>query len=280
MWAFGCSILGVWVRSKKAAKVELFDRVDRRDLVHRELHLLGLAIVSICVLAAGLALLAYPAVFSHSAVLTGSTSKICFFAFCGLSLLLVAYLWDRHEVVRRLRSEIEMERLRHAEYRFQAGNDLLSALPGFNQFQDRLVMEYRRASGLGASFCVLVIKVRPAISNSDVAEFTLALGDAVKSISHRLRREDSLYRFCADAFGIILPGLRPEDTKIVASRLEEGLRDAAGAANRFSSILKIFSYPENASTAHELEMAVRSVLPSDLISEPLVDSMVSMSQGR
>ena len=69
-------------------------------------------------------------------------------------------------------------------------------------------MEYRRASGLGASFCVLVIKVTPAISNSDVAEFTLALGDAVKSISHRLRREDSLYRFCADAFGIILPGLR------------------------------------------------------------------------
>src|SRR5277367_1861260 len=109
--------------------MELFDRVDRRDLDHRELHLLGLAIFSICVLAAGLALLAYPAVFSHSALLTGSTSKICFFAFCGLSLLLVAYRWDRHKVVRHLRYEIDMERLRHAEFRFQAGNDLLSALP-------------------------------------------------------------------------------------------------------------------------------------------------------
>jgi hypothetical protein len=62
----------------------------------------------------------------------------------------------------------------------------------------------------------------------------------------------------------------------LASRLDEGLRDVSGAANRFSSVLKIFSYPQNGSTAHELEMAVRSVLPSDLISEPLVDSMVAM----
>jgi GGDEF domain-containing protein len=260
--------------------MDLFDRVDRRDLDRRELHLLGLAIVSICMLAAGLALLAYPAVFSQSAVLTGFTSKICFFAFCGLSLLLVAYLWDHHKVVRRLRYEIDMERLRHAEYRFQAGNDLLSALPGFNQFQDRLVMEYRRASGLGGSFCVLVVKLTPAVDTSDITQITLALGDAVKAISHRLRREDSLYRFCADAIGIILPGLLPEDAKSVSSRLEEGLRDAAGAATRFSSVLKIFSYPQNASTAHELEMAVRSILPADLISEPLVDSLVSMSVDR
>lgn len=260
--------------------MKLFDRVDRRDLDRRELHLLILAMISIGMLAAGLALLAYPAVFSHSAVLTGSTSKICFFAFCGLSLLLVGYLWDRHKVVRKLRNEIDMERLRYAEYRFQAGNDLLSALPGFNQFQDRLVMEYRRASGLAGSFSVLVIKLTPAVNSSDIAEITLALGDAVKAISHRLRREDSLYRFCADAFGIMLPGLKPEDTKSMAARLEEGLRDAAGAANRFSAVLKVFSYPQNASTAHELEMAVRSVLPADLISEPLVDSVVSMSADR
>lgn len=260
--------------------LKLFDRIDRRDLDRRELHLLGLAVFSIGMLAAGLALLAYPAVFSHSAVLSGSTSKICFFAFCGLSLLLVAYLWDRHKVVRRLRYEIDMERLRYAEYRFQAGNDLLSALPGFNQFQDRLVMEYRRATNLAGSFCVLVIKLTPAVGGSDIAELTLMQGDAVKSISYRLRREDSLYRFCTDAFGIILPGLKPDDTKLVTARLEEGLRDAAGATNRFSAVSKVFSYPQNASTAHELEMAVRSVLPSDLISEPLVDSVVSMSPDR
>lgn len=127
---------------------------------------------------------------------------------------------------------------------------------------------------------MLVIKLTPAVNSSDVAELTLAQGDAVKAISYRLRREDSLYRFCSDAFGIILPGLKPEETKNVTTRLEEGLRDAAGAANRFSSVLKVFSYPHTASTAHELEMAVRSVLPSDLISEPMVDSVVSMSPDR
>ena len=263
--------------SKQVAKVETFDRVDRRGLGDRERHLLGFAIFSICVLATGFALLAYPAVFAHTAVITGPTSKVCFFSFCGLSVLLVAYLLDRYRVVRRLRLEIDAERVRHEEYRFQAGNDLLSALSGFNQFQDRLMMEYRRASGLGSSFSVLVIKLTPAVNSGDVAELTLAFGDAVKSISHRLRREDSLYRFCSDAFGVLLPGLKPEDAKAVSTRLDEGLRDVAGAANRFSSVLKIFSYPQNGSTAHELEMAVRSVLPSDLISEPLVDTMVPMS---
>lgn len=261
-------------------KVELFNRIDRRNLDTRELQLLVLAIISICLLAAGLALLAYPAVFSHSALLTGYTSKICFFAFCALSVLLVGYLWDRHKVVQRLRYEIDMERVRYAEYRFQAGNDLLSALSGFNQFQDRLVMEYRRAMGLGGSFCVLVIKITPSVDVTDIADLTSALGDAVKAISHRLRREDSLYRFCADAFGIILPGLKPDAAKTVSARMEEGLRDAAGASSRFSSVLKTFSYPQNASTAHELEMAVRSVLPDDLISEPLVDSSVPTSSER
>src|SRR5579863_10121691 len=108
------------MRSKGTLRMEVFDRVDRRDLSQRERHLLGFAIFSICMLAAGFALLAYPAVFAHTAVITGSVSKVCFFSFCGLSVLLVAYLLDRYKVVRHLRYEIDLERLRHAEYRFQA----------------------------------------------------------------------------------------------------------------------------------------------------------------
>ena len=254
--------------------MHVFDRVDRSELDRRELQLLVLAVISICMLGAGIALLAYPTIFTASAMLTGPSLKICFFAFCGMCILLVGYLLDRHFVVRKLRQQIEMERRQYAEFRFQAGRDLLSALPRFNQFQDRLVMEYRRASNLSGSFSVLVIKLTPAINSTDEDEISAAFGDAVKAVSHRLRREDSLYRFCADAFGIILPGLKYDDAKNITGRLEEGLRDAAGASNRFSSVLKVFTYPQQVSTAHEMESAVRSILPADMVSEPVVDQGV------
>ncbi len=59
------------------------------------------------------------------------------------------------------------------------------------------------------------------------------------------------------------------------ARLAEGLADAAGAVPRFASEIKIFNYPQTAATAHELEQAVRSLLPKELVSEPsIADSFV------
>ena len=251
--------------------MRLFDRVERENLDRRELQLLVLAIGCILLLAAGLALLAYPVIFSHSFVLAGWTLKVYFFGFCGLCILLVGYLWERYRVVRGLRQQIGYELRRYAEFRQQAGRDLLAALPRFNQFQDRLVMEHRRASNLAEPFSVLVIKLTPAIDLSDQGEITAAFGDAARAVTGKLRREDSLYQFCPDAYGAILPGMGPDDARSVAGRLDEGLRDAEGAANRFSAIVKVFNYPQHGSTAHELEEAVRSVLPPDLVSEPTLE---------
>jgi hypothetical protein len=62
-----------------------------------------LVIVTIIVLATGLALLMYPAVFSNQAVPSGRTLRIGFFGFCALSVLLVGYLVDRQMTIRQLR---------------------------------------------------------------------------------------------------------------------------------------------------------------------------------
>ncbi|MGB0037214.1 MAG: hypothetical protein WBP79_17240 [Candidatus Acidiferrales bacterium] len=252
--------------------MKLFDTVERENLDRRELQLLILAMACIVLLAAGLALIAYPVIFSHALIVSSTTLKVCFFGFCLLCVLLVGYLWERHQVVRRLRHQIEFEQRRYAEFRFQTGRDLLAALPGFNQFQDRLVMEYRRSANLSEAFSVLVVKLTPAVNIADLSEVTAAVGDAVKAITHRLRREDSLYHFTPDAFAIIQPGTKTADSRHIAGRIEEGLLDASGAANRFSAVVKVFNFPEHAATAHELEMSVRSMLPADLISEPAVES--------
>lgn len=251
--------------------MRVFDRVERENLDRRELQLLVLAIGCIVLLAVGLALLAYPVAFSHSFVPAGLTLKVYFIGFCGLCILLVGYLWERYRMVRRLRQQISFEMQRHIELRQQAGRDLLAALPKFNQFQDRLVMEYRRASNLSEPFSVLVIKLTRAIELSDQGDVTAAFGDAAITVTRKLRRQDSLYQFCPDAYGAILPGLEDDQARGVALRLEEGLRDAAGAANRFSSVVKVFNYPQHAATAHELEQAVRSMLPPDLVSEPMIE---------
>lgn len=257
--------------------MQFFDSVEKENLDRREFHLVVLAIGSILLLAAGFALLAYPMVFARSKVLTGWTLKVCFFGFCGLCLLLVSYLWQRYRVVCRLREQIDLERRRSAECRRQAAQDLLAALPRFNEFQDRLMMEYRRTLAGSDSFSVLVILLTPAISVPDQAEIMAAFGDAVKAMSRRLRREDSLYSFSPEAFGAILPGVTLEHARGLAGGLEDALRDAAGVANRFSAFVKVFNYPQHAATARELEHAVRSMLPKDHIPEPVVETPIMVA---
>jgi GGDEF domain-containing protein len=254
--------------------MKLFDTVERENLYRREFQLLVLATSIIAILASGLALLAYPVIFSHTVVVANTTLKVCFFGFCALSILLVGYLWERHHVFVQLRTQIDLEQKRYLDFQRQAGHDFLSALPAFNQFQDRLVMEYRRAERVADSFSVLVIKLSASHDLSDPGDIAAAFGDAAKAVGRKLRREDTLYRFSSDAFGVILPELKTNDARSVLTRLSEGLRDSAGAANRFSFVVKLFNYPEHGATAHELELAVRALLPMDLISEPSINAVL------
>jgi len=64
--------------------VRLFDTIHPDQLDRRELQLTLLACCTILVLGAGLALLMYPLVFSHSS----SILRNAFYGFCGLSALL------------------------------------------------------------------------------------------------------------------------------------------------------------------------------------------------
>ena len=61
--------------------MNVFDRIDSKELDRRELQLWLLAITTILILTVGMALLMYPTVFYEPLILTSSTLRKAFFGF-------------------------------------------------------------------------------------------------------------------------------------------------------------------------------------------------------
>ena len=112
---------------------------------------------------------------------------------------------------------------------------------------------------LKLSVLVVSIKLRPAFSETSLG--MSALGDAAKAVSRKLREEDSIFILRPAFFGAILPGIGQADAKRISGRIAEGLSDAAGASDRFSFKIEAISYPEQTSSAHDLELVVSGWLP-------------------
>jgi GGDEF domain-containing protein len=231
------------------------------DLERREFHLSIFAAFTIAVLTGGLALLMYPAVFS--APEGSETAKIAFYGFCALSCLLVAYIIDRQLTIHRLRVQLAIANRKASEAMRQASADLLSTMPNFNTFEDRLTMEFRRAAAADLKLTVMVvaIKLQGAFSGPDLN--SSALGDAAKAILRKLREQDSIFIIRAAHFGVILPGLGQAGIPQVSKRIAEGLSDAAGANERFTFKIDTISYPEQTSSAQDMDLAVSGCLPEN-----------------
>jgi len=134
-------------------------------------------------------------------------------------------------------------------------------LPNFNSFQDRLPMEYRRAVSAKYNLSVLVVAIHLHAALTESTDAASAFGDAAKAIYGNLREQDSVHAFAQGYFGAILPGVDASIAQEIRDRVAEGLTDAAGAAHRFTFKIDAFSYPEQASSAHDFELAVSGLLP-------------------
>ena len=244
--------------------------IESADLERREFHLSLFACSAIIILAAGLATLMYPAVFSNWGISASWTPRIAYFGFCILSCLLVAYIVDRQFTIRGLREQIATDRKQASEALRQASADLLGTMPNFITFDDRLSMEFRRAVAAGLKLSVLVVSIKLSASSSDPALGVSAFGDAAKAISRKLREQDSIYLLRPGFFGAILPGVDRVAAQRVSARLAEGLSDAAGANDRFTFKIDGISYPEQTSSAHDLELAIYGLLPEEDPKQPIV----------
>jgi GGDEF domain-containing protein len=233
-----------------------------RDVNRREFHLTLFACVAIFILAIGLAVLMYPAVFTSRASATvNRTPQIAFFGFCGLSCLLIAYLVDRQLTIQKLRLEIAAGRDQMKKKLTQASADLLETVPTFDTFEDRLTMEFRRAvtTQQFLSVFVIAIKLRQEPAQLEIA--TCALSDATKAISHKLREQDSIYVLRFGFLGVILPGIDSATALRVSNRLSVGLSEAARSGHSFDFEIYATTFPEQVQSLHDLEQHVCEHLP-------------------
>jgi GGDEF domain-containing protein len=104
------------------------------------------------------------------------------------------------------------------------------------------------------------LKPSPHLPDKDAID--AAFADAAKSLTRKLRGEDSIYHFPPSVFAIVLPGVGAENASTISRRLTEGLQDASGSSTRFLFEVRLIGYPEHASTAREMEEAVRSLFPT------------------
>jgi GGDEF domain-containing protein len=243
--------------------MRMFDRIDAATLEDRDWQLWMLAMVSIFILTAGMALLMYPTVFSTSEGPGGVILRRSFVGFCILCFLLEVYLLDRQLVIRRLRKQLAEEQQLKVRIVQQASTDLLGSLPGFSHFQDRLAMEFRRAANTQQALSLLLVVLRLAREVAGPEAAAAAQGDVAKVLIRKLRGEDSIFLFQPGVFAVVLPGVRGADAQHVAERLREGLIDAAGVSSRFTAEIQMVNYPEHASTAREMEQIAARCFSKD-----------------
>ena len=244
--------------------MHIFDEIRVHNLDRRQLQLTVLASMTIAVLATGVALLMYPAIFSREIILSSQTLRFAFYGFCLLSVLLVGYLWDRQLTIRHLTQKVQTEQLRNIALRLKASNDLLNTIPGIRGFREQLFEHSRRADSKVAALSVAVVRLYLSGMIAQKGEEQIAFGDAARVIHRRLRKEDSICTLSPGVYGIILPGTDAVTAERFTASVELGLQDAAGVDSRFTADIQLLNSGDHGKSAQDLEQAVAALLPREL----------------
>jgi hypothetical protein len=244
--------------------MRIFDEIRVQNLDRRQFQLTVLASMTIVVLATGVAVLMYPAIFSQDILVSRQTLRYAFYGFCCLSALLVGYLWDRQLTIRRLTKQIQIEQRRTNTFRSRACSDLLNTIPGIAGYREQLSALNRRTANSGKPTPVSVAIVRLYLSGmvSDKTDEQIVFGDAAQVIQRRLRKSESIYVLASGVYGIILPDTDRANAQRFIASLELGLLDAAGVDSRFTADVQLVKTPEDGKSLQEVDHVVSSLLPT------------------
>jgi len=238
--------------------MKIFDEIRVQNLDRRQFQLTILASMTIVVLATGVAVLMYPAIFSQDILVSKQTLRFAFYGFCCLSVLLVGYLWDRQLTIRRLTKQVQIEQRRSNTFRSRACSDLLNTIPGIAGFREQLSALSRRTASGGKPAQVSVAVVRLYLSGmvSDKTDEQVVFGDAAQVIQRRLGRTDSIYVLSSGVYGVILTGMDRLSAHRFTASLELGLLDAAGVDSRFTADVQLVKTPEDGKSLQEVDHLV------------------------
>jgi hypothetical protein len=243
--------------------MHIFDEIHAQQLESRQLQLTLLASLAIAVLAGGVALLMYPAIFSREILFSSRSLQFAFYGFCLLSALLVGYLWDRQLTIRRLTNQVRTEQRRNNDLRLKASADVLNMIPGMRGFREQLLTHSLRAGAKLPVLSVAVVRLYLSGMISHKSDEQIAFADAAQVIHRRLRKGDSIWTLAPGVYGIILAGMDVSSALSFTSSVEMGLQDAAGVNTRFTSDIQLLSTGEHARSARDIEQAVAELLPRD-----------------
>jgi hypothetical protein len=243
--------------------MHIFDDIRVHNLDRRQLQLTVLASMTIAVLATGVALLMYPAIFSREIILSSQTLRFAFYGFCLLSVLLLGYLWDRQLTIRHLTQQVQVEQQRNEALRLRASNDLLNTIPGIRGFHEQLFGHSRRAENKVATLSVAVVRLYLSGMIAHKGEEKIAFGDAAQVIHRRLRKEDSICALSPGVYGVILPNMDATSGQRFKMSVELGLQDAAGIDSRFTADVRMLNSADYGKSVLDLEQAVAALLPRE-----------------
>ena len=230
-----------------------FNRIDRLSLNRRSRVLWMPALAVILFLALGMVSLVCPPAFSHVLIVSGAAGRMMFLGFGALWILLLGYLLERQRVISRLRRRVADQRLEGAEAQQAASGEILTTLPGFDLFRDRVEVEYSRASSTHLPLSLLLLRLKPMPHVPDEKLIASAIRHAAEALTRNLRAWDSIYQFPPGLFAVIFPRTGRENASRISGRLIEGLRDAARGNPSFLFDLHLINYREHASAGREME---------------------------
>ena len=222
--------------------MHIFDEIHSQQLESRQLQLTVLASLAIAVLATGVALLMYPAIFTREVLFSSRSLQFAFYGFCLLSVLLVGYLWDRQLTIRRLTNQVRTDQRRNNELRLKASADVLNMIPGTRGFREQLLTHSLRAGAASIpALSVAVVRLYLSGMISHKSDEQIAFADAAQVIHRRLRKADSIWTLAPGIYGIIMGGMDQTAAQTVTSSIELGLQDAAGVNARFTADVQLLS---------------------------------------
>jgi len=243
--------------------MEVVDKVNQQTLNRHDRQISILALGMILILGGGMALLMYPMVFGKTSVAAPPNARTLFFGFCALCILMVVYLLNRQVVVQKLRAKLIEEREEMARLQERSSSELLGTLLGFSQFQDRLIMDFRRTTQTNEPLSLILVHMTPSKRFATGPQAKVAVGDAAKVLGRKLRTEDSLFRLSTNVFGVILPATSTAIARQTADRFSDGLADASGTSNRFTAEVEVLNFPDHVTTASEMERRAAALVTTD-----------------
>jgi diguanylate cyclase (GGDEF)-like protein len=141
----------------------------------------------------------------------------------------------------------------------QAVRDSLTGLYNHMEFQNHLAKEVARCRRYGGDFSLLMLDLDHfKLVNDSYGHQTgdAVLKEIVRTIQHRLRSVDKVFRYGGEEFAVVLPETQKDGAKIISERIRKAVEESVYELNSSHSIkvtvsIGVSTFPHDAANREE-----------------------------